>query len=422
MADRKTPQSLDSGPVELAVVIDALTQSILAETRTRLGASPLPLPAALASDRPNAPTPNPAPNLTTNPAAATASPLALGLMQSDQDRVREMVDLLRRLMFPGYFDPEPLALAAPSTPPGTPADTTVLRDSVSMLAARIAAHLLRLVEAVRPYARPYQSEQNDPIAPVSTVAPTRQPHDGPKHAPHHGPQSPHWPRQVTTAFMSRLTAVREMLSQDVLAAYEGDPAAEHTDEIIVCYPGLEAVFAQRVAHELYRLDVPIIPRIISEQAHSRTGIDIHPGATIGRSFFVDHGSGVVIGETTVIGDRVKVYQGVTLGARSFPRDKDGRVIRGAKRHPTIGNDVTIYAGAVILGVDTVIGDGCVIAGGVFVTGSVPAGHVVQQVRADLTLKPTPGSLAAGPARSSDKPSSKPDSEIDLGWLDGGAGI
>ncbi|HYE02090.1 MAG TPA: serine O-acetyltransferase [Phycisphaerales bacterium] len=194
------------------------------------------------------------------------------------------------------------------------------------------------------------------------------------------------PRETADRFLARLPAVGELVGLDARAAYEGDPAASHPDEVIFCYPGLDAIFSHRVAHELYVLGVPILPRVLAEQARSRTGIDIHPGACIGQSCFIDHGSGTVIGETTVIGEQAKIYQGVTLGAKSIRKDAHGRAIRGAKRHPTIGNRVTIYAGAIILGGETHIGDDCVIAGGVFVTSSVPAGHVVMQPRPELTLR------------------------------------
>ena len=195
---------------------------------------------------------------------------------------------------------------------------------------------------------------------------------------------------VTMAFLQRLPEVRRMLSLDVQAAYDGDPAARHTDEAILCYPGITALFVHRIAHELYSLRVPLIPRIWQEFAHAETGIDIHPGATIGESFFVDHGTGVVIGETTKIGDRCKVYQGVTLGARSFEKDERGQIKRGTKRHPTLGNDVTVYAGATVLGGDTHIGDGCVIAGSVFLTKSVDADHVAQAAAADIRVRPHHG--------------------------------
>lgn len=188
---------------------------------------------------------------------------------------------------------------------------------------------------------------------------------------------------MTGAFLERLPEIRAALVDDVQAAYDGDPAATHVDEIIFCYPGVEAVFSHRVAHALRELGVPMLPRLIQERAHRRTGIDIHPGATIGKRFFIDHGAGVVIGETTVIGDDVKIYQGVTLGAKSFPKDERGRLIRDQKRHPTIGDRVTIYAGAVILGGDTYIRDDCVIAGGVFLTKSVAEGTNVRQKAPEL---------------------------------------
>ncbi len=182
--------------------------------------------------------------------------------------------------------------------------------------------------------------------------------------------------QVTYSFLERIVDLREMLAADVQAAYDGDPAAINYDEVILAYPGLLAIAVHRMAHELYRADVPVLPRMISEWAHRKTGVDIHPGAKIGQSFFIDHGTGVVIGETTEIGNNVKVYQGVTLGALSFPKDERGRVIRGTKRHPTVEDDVTIYANAIILGGETVLKKGCVIGGSVFVTASVPENATV----------------------------------------------
>jgi serine O-acetyltransferase len=179
-------------------------------------------------------------------------------------------------------------------------------------------------------------------------------------------------RKATDRFLLSLPRVRALLSLDIKAAYEGDPAARSFEEIVLAYPGMRAVTAYRVAHELHRLGVPLLPRIMTEHAHVLTGIDIHPGARIGRCFFIDHGTGVVIGETTVIGRNVKVYQGVTLGALSIPRDERGKVIRGKKRHPTIEDDVVIYAGATILGGDTVVGKGSVVGGNTWVVRSVPA--------------------------------------------------
>jgi serine O-acetyltransferase len=180
-------------------------------------------------------------------------------------------------------------------------------------------------------------------------------------------------QDLATRFFETLPEIADFLAADARAALDGDPAATGFDEIILAYPGLKAVFTYRLAHALYELGVPLIPRIMTEFAHLETGVDIHPGARIGRSFFIDHGSGTVIGETTDIGERVKLYQGVTLGAVSFPKNERGELIRGTKRHPTVMDDVVIYAGATILGGETVIGKGCVIGGSVWLTASVPPG-------------------------------------------------
>ena len=174
---------------------------------------------------------------------------------------------------------------------------------------------------------------------------------------------------IVSAFLDRIPAVREILSDDVQAAFDSDPAAASTDETVFSYPGLYAISVQRLAHEFYALDVPLLPRIMTEHAHGETGIDIHPGARLGRRLFIDHGTGVVIGETCAIGNNVKIYQGVTLGALA---PDFGQALRGKRRHPTIEDDVTIYAGATILGGETVIGQGSVIGGNVFITRSVPA--------------------------------------------------
>ncbi len=173
-----------------------------------------------------------------------------------------------------------------------------------------------------------------------------------------------------------LPNVRDLLQRDIQAAYDGDPAARSLMEIVMSYPGLQAIAIHRIAHVLYLKGVPLIPRIMSEQAHSSTGIDIHPGARIGGGFFIDHGTGVVIGETCVIGENVKLYQGVTLGALSFPKDEHGNPIKGIKRHPEVRDNATIYAGATILGGETVVGAGAVIGGNVWLTHSVPAGAKV----------------------------------------------
>lgn len=173
-----------------------------------------------------------------------------------------------------------------------------------------------------------------------------------------------------------LPAIRADLETDLQAAYEGDPAATGTEEILLAYPAFEAISIYRIAHKLYLMRVPILPRMMTEYAHQLTGIDIHPGASIGRYFFIDHGTGVVIGETSTIGEHVKLYQGVTLGARSFELGPDGNPVKGVKRHPNIGDYVVIYSGATILGGSTVIGDHCVIGGNVWLTHSVPAGETV----------------------------------------------
>ena len=190
-------------------------------------------------------------------------------------------------------------------------------------------------------------------------------------------------RRITDAFIHRVPELRRLLSLDVRAAFDGDPACRHTDEAIFCYPGVFAIFVHRVAHELFTVGVPLIPRILNEHAHSLTGIDIHPGATIGESFFIDHGTGVVIGETSVIGNRVKIYQSVTIGA---PAANLSQSSRGAKRHPTLEDDVVIYANATILGGKTIIGKGSVIGGGVFLTASVPPGHFVYNKPQELKYR------------------------------------
>lgn len=193
-------------------------------------------------------------------------------------------------------------------------------------------------------------------------------------------------RQITLKFLERIPAIREMLAGDVQAAYDGDPASVNTDEVVLAYPGLLAVSVYRFAHELHVMGVPLLPRIMTEWAHTATGTDIHPGAKIGHNFFIDHSTGVVIGETTEIGDNVKLYQGVTLGALSFAKDERGRLIRGYKRHPTVKDGVTIYANATVLGGETVLGEGCVIGGSVFLTSSVPPYAMVSVKSPELKIR------------------------------------
>ena len=194
-------------------------------------------------------------------------------------------------------------------------------------------------------------------------------------------------QELTAAFFVRIPSIREYLEWDLEATYDGDPAARGFGEIILAYPGLFAITVSRLAHELFLLDVPMIPRIMTEYAHRETGIDIHPGATIGRYFCIDHGTGIVVGETTVIGDHVKIYQGVTLGALST---RGGQSLRGVRRHPTIEDNVTIYAGASILGGESVIGRNSVIGSNVFLTKSVAPNMRVTVANQELNYKPDQG--------------------------------
>lgn len=280
--------------------------------------------------------------------------------------VSELVELTREVMFPGFFGKRGLTRQS-------------LPGHIHQLVARIAYLAEEQALSVLRYARdiaPAEGAMRDEAACDARAA------------------------QVAQRFVAQLPELRRLLALDVQAAFDGDPAAVHTDETIFCYPGIDAIFSHRVAHAFQAQGVPLLPRIIQEMAHSRTGIDIHPGAHISESFFIDHGGGTVIGETTRIGHHVRIYQGVTLGAKSFESDDSGRLVRsGRQRHPTIGNRVTIYAGAVILGGDTVIGDDCVIGGSVFITQSVPAGHIVRSKTPELVLRSTPpaGSAAAAGA-------------------------
>lgn len=190
---------------------------------------------------------------------------------------------------------------------------------------------------------------------------------------------------VAMELLGELPRIRQLLKGDVRAAFDGDPAAQSYEEIVISYPCIAAIATYRLAHELHIRQVPLIPRIMSECAHARTGIDIHPGAKIGKNFFVDHGTGVVIGETSVIGNNVKIYQGTTLGALSFPRDERGRIIKGGKRHPTIEDDVTIYAEATILG-DITIGKGAVIGGNIWIKESIAPGVTVTNPNPELVYR------------------------------------
>ncbi|MBS3734443.1 MAG: serine acetyltransferase [Phycisphaerae bacterium] len=196
--------------------------------------------------------------------------------------------------------------------------------------------------------------------------------------------------ELAEQFLARIARAREALALDAQAAYDGDPAAKSIDEVIYSYPGFYAVTIYRLAHELADLSVPLMPRIMTEHAHSVTGADIHPAARIGRRFFIDHATGVVIGETSRIGDNVKCYQGVTLGAKSFPKDERGRLIKGLQRHPTIEDRVTIYPNATVLGGETVIGEGATIGGNAYITSSIPPHTLVKQKDPELEMLPKRG--------------------------------
>ncbi len=267
--------------------------------------------------------------------------------------VRSFVGATQRLVFPGFFEHDDS---------GAPGEAGWIESLLAEIHERACLIFARSLEYAQSVGLP---TPRDPAA---------------------GPGVRERAERLVDRFMKELPSLRASLALDVQAAYDGDPAAVNTDETIICYPGVAAVFAYRLAHTLHSMGVPLVPRIITEQAHADTGIDIHPGARIGSSFFIDHGAGVVIGETAVVGNHVKLYQGVTLGARSFEKDAHGRIVRGTKRHPTLGDRVTVYAGAVILGGDTVVGDDCVVSGGVFLTHSVPPGHVVRQKQPELVLR------------------------------------
>jgi serine O-acetyltransferase len=274
------------------------------------------------------------------PAGEGAGP-ARPLVLPSREAVIESVEGLRRVLFPGYFGAADLH-----------------RRSLQYY---LGATLDRVFHQLR-----------DQVA-RAVAFPDRHDADACAHCHEKAEAS-------TVALLKRLPELRRLLASDVEAAFEGDPALQLKEEAILSYPGIYAITEQRIAHELYVLDVPLIPRIISEHAHSVTGIDIHPGARIGEKFFIDHGTGVVIGETSRIGDRVRIYQGVTLGAKSFPLDANGHPIKGIDRHPILEDDVVIYSGATVLG-RIVIGAGSSIGGNVWLTHGVPPGSRVTQAAA-----------------------------------------
>lgn len=253
---------------------------------------------------------------------------------------------LLQLLFPGYHDEEPI-----------PA------EELDVITGERIAGLIESLEV--------------------EVAKTLRLRDGGNDESRPGPA--HQARELVCNFLSDLPELRGLLQSDVEAAYEGDPAAKNFDEIILAYPCIEAIAIQRCAHCLYELDVPLIPRIMTEFAHNLTGIDIHPGAAIGTHFFIDHGTGVVIGETCVIGNHVKLYHGVTLGARNFPKDEHGRIVKGNKRHPNVEDRVVVYPHATILGGKTTIGRGSTIGANVFLRESVPPDSFVTTVGEELNI-------------------------------------
>ena len=252
----------------------------------------------------------------------------------DKDVIIDILTSLRKVIFPGYFRNRSIKVYT-------------MRNNLSMLIEDIIYKLTKQITIVM------GDDSEDAVEEAE---------------------------KISLEFIKRLRKIREYILTDVKAAYDGDPAAFSEDEIIYTYPGLFAILINRIAHELFLLNVPIIPRIMTEYAHSETGIDIHPGATIGKYFFIDHGTGIVIGETTIIGNNVKIYQGVTLGALST---RGGQALKDKKRHPTIEDNVTIYSGASILGGDTIIGKDVVIGGNAFITRSVPNGAKVSVKNQEL---------------------------------------
>lgn len=249
----------------------------------------------------------------------------------NKEVIIEIVDKLRNIIFPGYFKN------------GTYRIYTV-RNNMTMLLEDVLYNLIKQISIVLRYVPEYEKAHENEISAEA--------------------------ERLALKFLGTIPKIREYVDTDVQAAFDGDPAAFNKDEIIFSYPGMFAVMVNRIAHELYLLNIPLIPRIMTEYSHSVTGIDIHPGAQIGKYFFIDHGTGIVIGETTVIGDNVKIYQGVTLGALST---RGGQKLKSKKRHPTIEDNVTIYSGASILGGETVVGKNVVVGGNAFITKSVPEG-------------------------------------------------
>ena len=252
--------------------------------------------------------------------------------------LKEIVQLARSILFPGYFGDSAV-------------NTLTIMNHIGVNVDRLQILLAQQIKAGICFSNQPEKDEGNETEKTGKIK--------------------------ATEFILQLPAIREKLHTDVIAAYDGDPAAKSFGEVIFCYPSIRAISNYRIAHALLKLDVPLIPRIITEMAHSETGIDIHPGASIGEYFTIDHGTGVVIGETAIIGNNVKMYQGVTLGARSFPSDEYGNPIKGIDRHPCIGNNVIIYSNTTILGRITV-GDGAVIGGNMWIDTDVPAGAKLAQ--------------------------------------------
>lgn len=268
--------------------------------------------------------------------------------QLDKDAILELLPKLQSIIFPGYFKNKKYRYYT-------------IKNNLTMLLEDVMFNLNRQVSIVLKHVPEYSSESEERLEQLA--------------------------QDKVQQFLETIPTIRHLIETDVQAAYDGDPAAYNTDEIIFSYPGLYAIMVNRIAHELYKLGIPLIPRMMTEHAHSLTGIDIHPGATIGEYFFIDHGTGIVVGETTLIGNHVKIYQGVTLGALST---SGGQKLKNKRRHPTIEDNVTIYSGASILGGDTVIGEGAVIGGNAFITTSVEKGMRVSIKNQELSYNSKAG--------------------------------
>lgn len=265
-------------------------------------------------------------------------------MHPNKDDIVKIIEQIRNIIFPGYYKNRNYRIYT-------------IRNNLSMQLEDVLYNLSKQIAIVLKYLPEFAEKEEKELI-----------YEG---------------ERLSLQFLERLTKVRELIETDLQAAYDGDPAAFNKPEIIFSYPGLFAIMVNRIAHELYLLGVPLIPRIMTEYAHTETGIDIHPGATLGKYFFIDHGTGIVVGETAIIGDNVKIYQGVTIGALST---RGGQKLHGEKRHPTIEDNVTIYAGASILGGDTVIGHDSVIGGNAFITTSIPSNTTVSIKNQELEYK------------------------------------